>query len=274
MNNKLFIKGLFFYLIVTIPVNIFDLCGKNHNLIASFLYLIPPLFVLFAIYSVIRQFGFHHKQGKAFLCISFGFIFALIGEITFLILEFILHKPPYPSLADGFLFLGYFFFFAGFLYEIKAVTIRWTSMKILIVTLCSVIFGLTIIYFGVFQAYNASHTLLRNIVDVTYGMSYFLLYVTNTAVFLLVLEYKKGKLYIPWSYIFVGLALIFLGNIVYAQLQTEYMTKTFYYRYIDLLWFIGFLAISYGVYEIMWIISEVKKKISKQITTNHDLKQK
>ena len=269
MNKKLLVKGLFFYLIITIPVNIFDLCGKNHNLIASFLYLIPPFFVLFAVYSVIRQFGIHHEQGKAFLCVSFGFIFALIGEITFLVLEFILHKPPYPSLADGFLFLGYFLFFIGFLSEIQAVTIKWTFAKILIFTLCSVIFGLTIIYFGVFQAYNASHTLLRNIVDVTYGTSYFLLFITNTIVFFLVLEYKKGKLYIPWSYIFIGLALIFLGNIVYAQLQTEFMTKTFYYRYIDLLWFIGFLAISYGVYEIIWIISEVQRKILKQLTNTN-----
>jgi hypothetical protein len=265
MNRiKIFIASII-YLLITVSVYIIELQKKFPNTISAILYLVAPLFLVMSSIFAIKIFGFRNRQGKAFFILTFGFFFSLIGEVIFLSFQTIFHKDLYPSLADGFFLLAYIFFFAGFFYEIKSSIISWTTQKTLFLGVSSVIIGGILIYYGILYIFSASLGTTRNIVDIVYGLGYFFILASNIIVLLLATEYQKGKLFLPWLLIFIGMIFICAGNLFFAQFSAQYAEQNSCYKSIDLLWIIGYLFMSNGIYGIINVIYDAQQKLKNKV---------
>ncbi len=65
------------------------------------------------IYAAWRLLPVSRRQARAWRLVAWGQFFFMAGDITWFILEIILHQQPYPSLADLFYMAVYPLFFAG-----------------------------------------------------------------------------------------------------------------------------------------------------------------
>ena len=66
-----------------------------------------PLSVGIAALVISKRYWESNILGKSYLALASGFLFVTLGEISYIILEFVYDIDPYPSFADIFFFLLY-----------------------------------------------------------------------------------------------------------------------------------------------------------------------
>jgi hypothetical protein len=264
MNKQKLLIIFGIYLLITIPFYVFDLGGSNHDLITNILYLIPPLVATVLGFLAARAYGFSTPKGKALLLLAFGFFFWFIGEVLYFVLDLILEQSPFPSLADVYYIIGYPLLFIGLVMKAKVSPIKWTKQKTIIMLIYSLILDPIVLYFGVFKVYDSSVGIVQNFTSIFYGVGDLILLATSLAVLLKIIEYKQGKLFLPWLLILIGFFLTLIADILFTQFFTEYNEDNLFFRNMDLLWILSYLAIGFGFFGLIDVIRTVQKNISKK----------
>ena len=262
VKNIFIIAGIFIFIIANL-VYWGQLGGAQYSLLKDFIYLLPVILAVLAGIFVVRSYGVKSQHGQAFLFFTLGLAFWLIGESLWVFYNLFLQIDPYPSLADFFYLAAYPLIVWGLIKEIRITGIKIGKLNKLTLAL----FGITsliiisiVTYIEIFLAFDPSGSLIDNLV-LLYGFADLILAIPVLLVLILAFEYKGGRIFIPWIFIFIGLLLYLFADIHYAVFLDQYLGSVYPYESIDLLWIAAYLLIALGLLQIGYIIRGIQKKL-------------
>lgn len=231
--------------------------------------------VLSGIYSV-RILGIKNPTGKAILFFSLGIFVNFIGSSIFAYNDFTSGQGEFPSMADAIILCAYPLFFIGLLTQLRSGLVQISKSNKLLLTLFSLLLGVVVVYFGVILPFDPAAPFLVNFVQTCYGIVDLILILVFVFVLLLAFDYKGGKLFYPWFYIFIGVLITLLADILFAIFTKEYLAKTSIQTFINLIWCLAYVFYAYGLFKFGVIITEVQKNIllKMEMETKADTKSK
>lgn len=267
MGKKLFPFFLIGFLAVTSAIYVFMLGGSSHALLTNGLFLLPPALASLTGLGAAAIYGFSNPHGRTHLLLSLGFIAWFIGEVIWFYLRVILNVDPYPSAADIFYLVGYPLLFAGLFNELRQQKISlkdFDPFVRIVLGFAAVIVGFLVFYFGVFQAFDPSVTVMENLITMSYGLGDLVLIVPAVLILKTTLDYQKGKLFSPWMYLFAGLFLTLVADVLYAVFNDLYSSSVWPYTLIDLFWIAGYLSLAYGFFSVISVIESAHQRLQKR----------
>lgn len=240
---------------------------------ASNVEILPPwlpdmIYIIFPALAVIcgilafKGYGMKSGYGRTLLIMTFGIGCWLVAEIIWLILDYIFHIEPFPSIADFFFILAYPFIFWAIIRELINRKVILTLDRQLISLGVIVTLGLMLGY-TLFKNYTSELYLLPSLVSLSYGIGDFLLLIIFINIIFLAFDYEGGRLFKPWLMIFFGLTAFFTADLLFAIYHEFYDQRIFTYRLIDLIWIAGYLFLAYGFYNFWILTKEMGAKIKR-----------
>lgn len=238
--------------------------NAHGNLIVNIFYLLPSFIAIIAGIYTTRIFGIGNTRGNIFLLITLGTSLWFLGDFLFSFYAIVFKTDPFPSYVDCIYFTAYPLLFFGFLKEYRLGKITWTKNKKVITTLLITLLLVFTAYFGIFKAYSIDNTLWENVFAIIYGLADMVLVIIVAFLMLIAYEYKEGKLFRPWLYIFLSMLLTITADILYAIYFNEYEAGIKLAQYLDMLWIGAYFMLAYGLFLIGYTIKEVQTKISEK----------
>ena len=234
-----------------------------------------PIYTIYTVFPVAaaliglyasKMYKFNNANGRAMLLIIGGLLCWGIAEfIGYISDNFITPPTMDPQISDFFFLLAYPVFGAGVYQGFIAAEIKLNQInKSLLTAVLSASLVLTawVAYFGVYQAYDPTVDLLKNAVNIGYGVGDLILVIVSTLMILVAEEYGNGKLAAFWKTMSLGFFVFLIGDILYFTMYWEQYSQDLKpYVYIDLLWTAAYTLLAYGVLENYLHISEVQNKI-------------
>lgn len=237
---------------------------EKHAIINQTLFLIFPILATLTGLLALKTYGLNNATGKSLFLITTGLFFWAVGEIVWYIFKNLLNIDPFPSIADGFFILGYPFIVIGLYKEFKKAHPKPTSLhRILPVsyTLIALLLTASVLYFGVYSAYDSTADFLNNMIAISYGIGDLFLIINLLFVLSMIQAYSGGRLAAFWKAITLGFLLFLVADIIFAIYNIEYTENIKPYIYIDLLWMAGYLSLAYALLDNCLYIHKVKKRI-------------
>jgi len=265
-KRKLFLISLLCLLVVDVFVYLFQIGGQSHDLLRNILFLLGQLVTITGGIYVIREYGLNNPTGKTAAFLTGGFLLWALGSLTYVINTFFLGIDQYPSLADVFIIAGYFFYMGGLLLEVNKRHVSFKSPYKVAVLIAGFIIGVVTFYFGFYLAIDPGAPWLVNLVSLGYGIGDVVLLMTLLIVLMMALEYKGGRLFLPWVLIFLGMLVILIADILFTFYVAEYEAKEWpYYAGIDFIWRSAYVFFAYGLFSLGFVVKDVKGTIARTI---------
>lgn len=247
---------LLIYFTVTLLIYLYS---DPMGLIANIFYVASGIFAILGSVYTIKIYGFKNPHAQAVLLIAIGLGMKFIAELIWAVLEFGFGVYPFPSIADLFFLLAYPFLLLGLAQEFRINKFNWGICQVFSGTLLAVLLGSLVIYFGVYKAFNPEESLLNNAIAIFYGIGDLVILIMIIGILLIVSEYHKGKLFLPWFQVFLGFLLMLIADILFAIYGPEYEESDGYYRQIlDLAWIGSYLFLAYGIYKIGYVVHKAR----------------
>lgn len=262
MNNKLYIIFGFVFIVVNL-IWWLQLGGSSNELLENVVYLVSASLAFAASFYAIKNYGFKSLHGKALLFISAGYGCWLIGEIIWVFYELVLLIDPYPSPADLFYVAAYPLIGWGIIKELKlaSINLKKTPIGILAgIAILGFVFLILVSYFEIMLAYDSSVSLIENFA-ILYGFGDLMLLIPSLLVLVMAWEFKGGKIFIPWIFIFLGLLCSLAADTLYAVFLEPYINGIYPYDNIDVLYVAGYLFASMGFLSMGLLIRRVQLKL-------------
>ena len=223
--------------------------------------LLPPLCASLCAIFTLKIYGKENPHAKALAFLALGIFFWFLGDFIWFIFEFFYNLHPFPSVADLFYLLAYPSLLAGLILEFKNNKMCWTRLRLTICISKSIIFALIVLYFGIIKAYNPEVAMLNNLIAMSYGVGDLVLIMLSSSILLITFNYRRGKLFLPWIFIFIGFSLILVSDILFAIYKESYENLINPLRNLDLGWITGFSFLAFGFYKIGEALEETKRKL-------------
>lgn len=262
MKNILIAFGLLLFVFANL-VLWFQLGGEQNELIENTIYLTATVISVLAIIFAVRTYGISSQHGKAFLFIALGYASWLVGESIWILYDYVLHISPFPSPADFFYLIAYPLIGWGLVKEIKLADIKFAKVHKLLLTLTgisTIVFILAVTYFEVVLAYDPAGSLIDNLA-LSYGFADLILVIPALLVMVLAWEYKGGKIFIPWIFIFLGITSALIADTLYAVWLDPYLENVYPYESLDILWIAGYLLVALGFLNVSFLIKGIQKRL-------------
>jgi len=214
LNNKvlLLIVGLtlafeFYVMTVEFDTSIF-------NIADSFFY-IGPIVTMALGFAIAFKNGKDSMYFKPFLALSFGILFFMLGEATYLYYDLVLDEDPYPSIGDLFFWLFYPLVIGFILSTLKFFAFPLSKPKLAMISALTV--GLILVYTGL--SYDAFEGDILNF-DFAYGMIF-----VGSAAFTVglstlgIISFKKSLQGLVWVLILGSLLINAVADVWYYHLE-------------------------------------------------------
>ncbi|MFH0891148.1 MAG: hypothetical protein V1867_00040 [Candidatus Falkowbacteria bacterium] len=224
-------------------------------------YLLPPLIAVVCGAFLLRFFDPRHGRGLSLSLIVLGLAGWLLGEVLWALFG-IFDINQTPSVADLFFIIAYPLMAVGFFMEIKRGHIEWTVKKVLILLPLLAIGFYFIIVYGIIGAYDAEVSIFENMINAFYGVGDMILGLLVAIILMIIWEYRGGKIFFPWLYIFMGVLLTLIPDILYVVYFDAYMEGLSPYRYLDLAWGLSYLFFAYGFFALSELVKDIQNRIS------------
>lgn len=244
-----------FWLIYLIALSIYwyQVGGSYNIILRNTVYLIIPLIATIAGIFSIAIFGFKGFRAKTLVFLTLGLACWFTGEILFYYYEFFLHLNPFPSIADFFYLIGYPLFFIALLNEIRHTPVNLKklhpSLIFLFATSGSVLV-FSVVYFGIFLAYDPKVSLFANLIAMGYGIGDLLLIMANIAVLVLAWEFRSGSFSRFWILFFIGFSFSLFGDILFAIFNIQYKEEIWFYKsLLDSLWMASYIFFANALFD-------------------------
>lgn len=199
-----------------------------------------------ASFLVAKRYGRSAIFGEAYLALGIAFAAYTIGDIIYNFQTTVLKIDPYPSIADIFFFAQYPFIIFHLIRNIKFFRRKITNMTKIWLAAIPVALVLLYSYFTFIQeGYN--------LFDYYYGLPFVAASATSLSfAFLGIQVFRQSLLASVWSLLAVGIFLNTFGDINYYYLEIFGLyTRT---HFVNVLWFIAPLLITYSLYRHYKII--------------------
>lgn len=232
-------------------------------MVKNILFLLTSLGAVVGGFFVARVYGLTSDHGKAFLYITSGIACLFIGEVIWVVFESILKTKPFPSIADLFYLASYPLLLVGFFKELRLYNFEVKLATKPLLQIIAFIASLIVLYFSIFLAYDSQVTLLENGIAIAYGVGDLILIVSLLYVLALALNFRSGKMFSGWLYMFAGMILTLIADILFAMYQDQFEAGMWFARQIDLLWGGGYLLMAFGLFEIGFFMKNNQEWLAK-----------
>jgi hypothetical protein len=213
-----------------------------------------------------RAYGWNSKQGRMFGLITIGYASWLMGELIWLYFAWFTDVDLFPSVADYFFLAGYPIFFVGFGAIAMWSKTYWPQKLLLRLLPFYLPFVAATIYFSVFKAYDPSQSWWYNAVSIGYGVGDLILIGFVLITIFHSLEYKGGKLTLPWSLVGYGLISYWLADTLFAMLSEQYEQGGSFTAFNDLVWVVSYFLVWWGFSTMRQIVKGYHGVIKEQLT--------
>lgn len=242
-----------------------------YGLPGAILYTFAPFLAFISAMMAVHAFGRKSAHGRSLMLIGLGLLTWFIGDGLWFCYERILHVDPFPSLADFFYILGYPLLLAGLINEVRESHVDWSRVgkgyRFLLI-LVSLILVFLIGYFEIYLVYSAEAPFKENIFHIAYGVGDWTLILASLLMSSLILEFRGGKLFTPWLYLFCALVLVLAADILFTVFQASYTDKIWpYFHLIDLIWISAYVFFSFSFNKALEMVEEEQKKALMQLKT-------
>lgn len=262
-NSSFYAVLLLFFFFGTFLTYFFEWGGDSYYQLTGALYLMASFLPVLGAFYVFSLFGFSGSRSRSIIFIALGFFAFFIGEVIFFFYNVIMETDPFPSIADIYYLLAYPFFLIGFMKELSQSQAAWTLKRSLAVALFVMILGGMVAYFGIYLAYDVEAGFWSNVVGMAYGVGDVVLVIVLLHILFLTLEYRGGKVFRPWLFIFLGNMAILVADILFAIYNEEYSTHVDYYKLMDTFWIAGYLMAAYGFFDMAVLLKSFRHRIPK-----------
>lgn len=255
MNKQGFVGVFLIVLFLTVAsVYWLQLGGAYFVAIRDGVYLLPPFTAFIAGLFALTSYGLKGFRSRTILLITLGMGCWFIGEFLWNYYEYFLHANPFPSFADVFYLAAYPLIFTGLWNEIANTHVTWKQIPKALTFLfgiSAILLSAIVLYFGVYQAYDATESLFANSIAMGYGIGDLLLILVSIVILILVWEFRGGKIVNAWMSIFIGLIFTLIADILFAIYTDPYKAQVFLYKStFDTFWMIGYLCFANALFSI------------------------
>ena len=260
-NSSFFAISLLIFFFGTFLIYFFEWGGNSYYPLTGVLYLVASFLPVLATFAVFSLFGFSGTRSRSIIFIALGFFAFFIGEVIFFFYNIVLETDPFPSVADIYYLLAYPFFLVGYVKELTQSQISWNLKRSFLVALFVLILGGLVSYFGIYLAYDVEAGFWINFVSMAYGIGDVILVVVLLHILFLTMEYRGGKVFRPWLFIFLGNMAILVADILFAIYYEEYTSHVNYYKLMDSFWIAGYLMVAYGFFDMAILLKSFRHRI-------------
>lgn len=199
-----------------------------------------------ASFIVSSRYGRSAVFGQAYLALGIGFAAYAIGDIIYNFQTMVLKIDAYPSIADIFFFAQYPFIIFHLIRNIKFFKRNITTMTK--IWLAAIPMVLVLLY-----SYFTFNQIGYSLFDYYYGLPFVAASATSLSFAVLGMQvFRQSLLASVWSLLAVGIFLNTFGDINYYHLEIFGLyTRT---HFVNVLWFIAPLIITYSLYRHYKII--------------------
>jgi hypothetical protein len=199
-----------------------------------------------ASFIVAKRYGRSAVFGQAYLALGIAFTAYAIGDIIWNFQTTVLKIDPYPSIADIFFFTQYPFIIFHLIRNIKF--FRRKINRVTKIWLAAIPVVLVLLY-SYFTFKQDGYSLF----DYYYGLPFVAASATSLSFAILGIQvFRQSALATVWSLLAVGIFLNTFGDINYYYLEIFGLyTRT---HFVNVLWFIAPLIITYSLYRHYKII--------------------
>lgn len=212
----------------------------------DYVFTISILTCAIASFIVSTRYGRSAVFGQAYLALGIGFTAYAIGDIIYNFQTTVLKIDPYPSIADIFFFAQYPFIIFHLIRNIKF--FRRKISRVTKIWLAAIPVALVLLY-SYFTFSQEGYIIF----DYYYGLPFVAASATSLSFAVLGMQvFRQSLLANVWSLLAVGIFLNTLGDINYYHLEIFGLyTRT---HFVNVLWFIAPLIITYSLYRHYKII--------------------
>lgn len=259
-KQKLFLKIVLIIICLTITAFYFyPAHNKNVQLIKDIFTIFSSLAAMIGASSAVRMYGLKNTHGKAFFLFFLGAAAVFFTDFTWIFYNQLEVVPTFPTWQSFFVILAYPLLFWAILKEV-AVTNKKTLKRLRFYIIITTIIFILCVYFS--KYFNNAVYSIDTIITMSYVFGSILLIIFGLEVVGVSYQYAGGKLFYPWLQISFGFILLFISNIVLAMNITSYQSGINYiYEIVNVLWYISFIVIAYGLFNIYFVIKEVQHEI-------------
>lgn len=267
MRKKAYFFGLLLFLLFMVDVLVsFSGYGREQNdLYRNALLFAGQVVTVFCGLYAVRMYGMRSVIGRSLAFFTAGFLSFLIGGAIFSYYDATLEVSPFPSLADGFILLGYPLFFTGLLLELRKKTLFLQKGMKMLIALFALLLAAVVFYFQIYIPYDMTSSLFLTVVQTAYGVGDLILIIMFIFVLLLALSYKGGKMFYVWFCFFIGFILTLFGDILFGVYVNDYLAKTGINIYIDLIWRAAYVFFAFGLLLAGMLVSSMQSIIMQKI---------
>lgn len=260
-KDKLLVVLIVVYFIATFLAYYFRIGGSKIVPIEGLIALLAPFFAVIGALYALNVYGLKSAHGKSFLYLTFGIFSYFLGELTAEIFGYTLGNYQLADLSNIFYLLTFPLFFMGFYREYKLGRIEWTKRKIIFVAILSLVLLIISLYPALFVS-SAGDMVMASMMKV-YSIISAALCVFAVIILMIVIEYKKGKIFLPWICLLLSILLNVLGDILQAIYFNQFAAFQWPYRYIDFIYIGSFLFFSYGMFKMGFAAEDINKNFFK-----------
>lgn len=230
---------------------------------ATFFQSLGGIFCIAGGIYVALKYGLDNYHGRSFLIITVGVGCWFLGDMLWFFTSIFTTERLFPSPMDFIYLLGYPILFYGLGRELFINKLAINPKKYFWPAIVSFIYVVAVSYFGVYKAYSAENTILENALNIIYGVGDLLLAILALYILLKIESYEKAKFYYPWIIIFIGISLYLIADILYYIFLDEYLAGGYYY--FDLIWVASYAVWGYGLWNIGYVIKEIRQNVSNKL---------
>lgn len=265
MNKKIILFGAIGLYLIDVVVALLNIGGEgNSSLINLFLGIFQLAAIFSGLYSV-SVLGLRNPIGKAVLFFSLGLVVTFIGSSIFAYYHFTSGDIGFPSFADLFILLGYPLLLLGLFIQMRFVNVLISRSKKIFLSLITLFLAAVIVYFGILLPFDLTAPLMVNFVQTLYGIADLVLVTAFVFVLVLAFEYRGGKFFYPWLFVFLGVLSTLCGDILFAILTNEYFVNASIRSLIDMFWAGAYVFYVYGLLNLGLIVASLQSDILKKI---------
>lgn len=228
------------------------------------MYLVFPLWAVLGGVFLLMNLGKKAIQFRGVFLVTVGLTSFFVAEIIWYLYE-LAGQEPFPSPADIFYLAAYPFFFLGIRHLIKSAKATWenlSSMSLIFMTVASAFFIAMTLYYGVFEAFDVESGWIENIIGISYGIADLAIILALILLYGVLHEFRGGKIYRPWIYFLIGMFSFLGADILFAAFTDMYETELSFALQVDSLWMTGYAFMSYCLFDIGFVIQDLRKKIT------------
>ncbi len=267
MRKKAYLFFVFLMLLfmVDVFISFSGYGGEQNDLYRNIFLFIGQLVTVVCGFYAIRMYGMRSVMGRSLAFFTSGFLSFLIGGALFSYYDARLTSSPFPSLADGFILLGYPLFFAGLFLELRKKSLFLQAGTKMLIAFLALLLALIVFYFEIYIPYDMTSSLFVTAVQTAYGVADLVLIILFIFVLLLALSFKGGKMFYVWFCFFIGFILTLVGDLLFGVFVNDYLSKTGINIYIDLIWRFAYVFFSFGLFLAGMVVASIQSNVMLKI---------